>query len=1310
MLLSISFGMLASDSAQAAFVQNLSNTNLPSTFVAYDTAWNEAGTMAVVVGFDSAATATNAYAYFPNNDTYLAIDNKGWNQQNLHAVDYFRQPIYDWPTVLLVDADWDEANVITFYSNALSELDAYVDIWDVWDQPAADKGKPTAADMAGYDLVIWVPSRYMAGFSGPGDGLNYLDTLEIMEYLDGGGNFFLSNAGFADFHSFAPGSLAVDYLGTGIDGVSHDTSYEYYARPVAMDSVFGGLSEEWMNWGSYGWSGYPWSTDILIPNLGTACFQCRDSLSAWATTGLRYDSGTFKTVYLGFPLETLSGYYATQIFQNLLDWIMPPKGALDQFNENMANPNWNYVMNHDIWAQSFMPDANTISAVEFYMYSEGLNDYFSIEIREDGAGWPTGSTLTTGYLYQSDIPQSLGEAGWVRCTFASPVSVTVGNSYWIVCTQFDESYNQYWMHDEDMSYLDGVAMRYTMGSWTFENYYDWIFRTYSSSGSTPQTVSLSPTKDNTIYSENTGNSNGAGEYLIAGTDWFPHYRRALLEFNIASQIPKYSTVNSVGLSMYCSHAYNSNGYNVNLHMLIDEWGESSSDAPDIEETGISAATGDATWDYAYYPTDPWMPGADFGASLASTWVTVQDAGYSWNTAPMRDNVQQWLDHPGTNHGWILLGDEGLGNTAKWFNSRNSLNTGTRPLLTVTYTEPTVIGYEDVFWIAGDTFGPNPPATAYKLVPSEGFALIPMNTPSTGQYYSVAIDDTGNPLFGTDGQYPYMYYYDGTGWLQIPSPTDLTGLAFRGMDFNPNDRRFYATGVDFAFYTDPVPLIGGESRCYQFNHFPNLGGSLHGQLAWNDMYDYGLVGGDACLVKMWPYGEYGNGTVRYELETTTNVIYDISWDTDGWNEAGLVGMTNSGYKGYWRYYNTNPQIIPGSTGAMGTYYACGMKPPSSPKWLFIPSGAGSIRINIEEKDESGELVVSSEFPHIFTMDMWKQSDVAGLSTMNTQVSTDSTYTFAFEGNYTRDGIDRWADLDVFITAWFDYGLTGINSQPGDPGWTLDNYRNSQFNLTFDTGTQTAGMLYPSPVAPAGEEFSIDSFWQDPATYGADNSHHRLYINVTFGPQMLMANGPGTPATGNNIWDKASALNDMASWDLRFFIRDSTMTSAYNITYNEFGIQRYASVSVSGNPSGSIPPGAAPTLLLVPTTVMYSTNVQYKLNVSIPNLYRNGNPLLNFIAPTYVDVWNDHSNAPGNSNISVPTAFNGPNLNQIIWGTEFTWIQPVGSGTVSAGPQYSDYSAAIVPEPFEVTEVWWTVEVPVGTTEGVYRGTITITLWS
>lgn len=1317
-MVSMSFGMISSDSAQAAFIQPLSNNGLPSTFVAYDTAWNEAGTMAVVVGFDSSGTpGTNAYAYYPNNDTYVPIQNQGYNQQRLHAVDYFKQPIYDWPNVLLVDADYMEENLIGYYQTIFSNCQAYVDTWDVWygmgHGMSVNQGKPSAAVMASYDLVVWIPSRFMVGMGGAGDALNPADAAQIALYLNGGGNFFLSNLEFSTFHSFAgPGNFGYDYL--GCNGANIGTDYEYYAWPKAGDSVYSDLSYGWQNWNmGYGWSGMISATDNLFAGLGTYCYEGENGVGSRANTGLRYDSGVFKTIYFGFPLETLQIGYASQLMQATLDWLTSPppdqesnywgsSGAIDVGGS--ANP----------FAQSFIPTQNSISKLEFFMYSNGASsDDFNIEIREDAGNQPSGTVLATGSISAAEIPDSGGDARWVMCELGGGgTALTIGMTYWIHCWRNGFSSNQYWYVDYANSYLNGEAKGLS-GSWNFLGY-DFLFRTYPQvSGGTPKSISLVPLKDNTIYEESTSYSNGAGDFLISGTNWNPDSRRALMEFNIASAIPKYSTITSAQLTLYCNYAYNSNFESMSLHMMYNEWGEASSHALGDEEWGTNAEMGDATWQYRYFNTDSWgIWGGDYAPESTSQWVDVDDAYYTWSSSQLIEDVQVCLDVPTANHGWVLIGNEGSMDSYKSFNSVNNIDVPTRPQLIITYNEPVVIGYEDVFWIAGDTYGPTPQATCYNVVPSEMLRLKPMNDAMAGdpQFFALAVDDIGNPLCAGQG-ISNLYYFDGSNWNTINGGIDLTSYSFSGLDFNPNDRRFYATGMDFMFYTDTVPLIYGESKCYLFNHFPNYGGSMNSDLAWNELYDYGLLGGDTYLIKVWPYGEYSNGTVRYELinENVQDHYYDISWDTDGWDEAGITGST-SGAKAYWRYYNTNPQLLEGFVGGVGsgTYYTCAMKPPASPKWLFIPIGGGSIRANIMEKDESHDITISSEFPHIFTTGMWKQSDPARLTTFNTQVEVDSTYTFFIECNYTRNGVDQWdSSLGIYFQGWWDGGLVGTNSLPWDMTWTSGTLRTRQFNISYNPALGIADLNYPDTTLGV-EEFAIHSYWEDPVTSGSDNSHHSLYINVTFEKQTTMAPGDGVWNSGNS-WD-VTTLNDPSTWDFKTLLYDTGVAGPYNASYAEFAAQRYAAISVLGNPTGSIPPGSS-DVLVTPNLITYSSNAQYQLNVSIPNLYKNGDtgsPF--FILATWVSVLNDQPDADGsNSDTWDWTTFTAPNDDLCIWGLESgTYIGPSGHGTVSAGPDYSDFTVA--PGVFQPTPLRWQVSVPAGTPEGTYRATITITLWS
>ena len=59
---------------------------------------------------------------------------------------------------------------------------------------------------------------------------------------------------------------------------------------------------------------------------------------------------------------------------------------------------------------------------------------------------------------------------------------------------------------------------------------------------------------------------------------------------------------------------------------------------------------------------------------------------------MAADVQDWLDNPGTNFGWILIGPENS-QSIKWFDSREASNMNNRPMLLVEFTPS---GFVDPF--------------------------------------------------------------------------------------------------------------------------------------------------------------------------------------------------------------------------------------------------------------------------------------------------------------------------------------------------------------------------------------------------------------------------------------------------------------------------------------------------------------------------------------------------------------------------------------------------------------------------------------
>jgi hypothetical protein len=70
--------------------------------------------------------------------------------------------------------------------------------------------------------------------------------------------------------------------------------------------------------------------------------------------------------------------------------------------------------------------------------------------------------------------------------------------------------------------------------------------------------------------------------------------------------------------------------------------------------------------------------------------------YTWGSTPdMVEAVQQWLDDPATNYGWLLRGDESGTATAKRFDTRENLDEANRPRLRVYYSIPTATEAEEV---------------------------------------------------------------------------------------------------------------------------------------------------------------------------------------------------------------------------------------------------------------------------------------------------------------------------------------------------------------------------------------------------------------------------------------------------------------------------------------------------------------------------------------------------------------------------------------------------------------------------------------
>jgi len=202
---------------------------------------------------------------------------------------------------------------------------------------------------------------------------------------------------------------------------------------------------------------------------------------------------------------------------------------------------------------------------------------------------------------------------------------------------------------------------------------------------TANIINITSTKDNTLYEYDPAegdHSNGAGFHFFAGENGMGELRRGVLAFDVAGTIPAGSTIIAVTLTMNMSMTP-AGPETVELHKLLADWGEGTSHAPMGEGDGAPATPNDATWRHRFFDTIFWVTeGGDFSA-VASAVQSVGGVGqYMWSSAQMVADVQEWLDSPASNFGWLVLGDETAIATAKRFDTRESASP---PMLSIQYT-------------------------------------------------------------------------------------------------------------------------------------------------------------------------------------------------------------------------------------------------------------------------------------------------------------------------------------------------------------------------------------------------------------------------------------------------------------------------------------------------------------------------------------------------------------------------------------------------------------------------------------------------
>ncbi|MFK7958568.1 MAG: C13 family peptidase [Lysobacterales bacterium] len=196
--------------------------------------------------------------------------------------------------ILLVDDDDNMPDVRSIYTDALSTLGFQAELWNT----GAGDAEPSAADLSAYSAVIWFTGNSASSATGP----SAQSETALASYLDGGGCLAVSSQNYYAVRASggAPSNLMVSHM-----GVAGGAASVGIAEVSGTSSAFAGLPASGSYTLDYAASGLSNQSDTLLSD--SSAEEAFAGADGSQSAGLLKVTASYRTAYLGFPLEAVPG-------------------------------------------------------------------------------------------------------------------------------------------------------------------------------------------------------------------------------------------------------------------------------------------------------------------------------------------------------------------------------------------------------------------------------------------------------------------------------------------------------------------------------------------------------------------------------------------------------------------------------------------------------------------------------------------------------------------------------------------------------------------------------------------------------------------------------------------------------------------------------------------------------------------------------------------------------------------------------------------------------------------------------------------